>query len=386
MNVLAWVSLPGCIAWFAQAGVLFLHLAHLKTVSLEHPPEPAVWPSVSAIVPARDEARSVADAIRSRLDDGYPALQVVAVDDRSTDGTGAIIDELADADPRVVPLHIEELPAGWLGKIHALARGTELASGEWLLVSDADVHLAPGALRKAVAFAEAEGIDFLALVPEFHSVFRVDVLWTVFMRVLGMMIDPAAVRDPDSKVAMGSGAFMLARRSVFERTPGFEHLRMETADDVALGAMMKRAGARCEFANGYGLASITIYHSLGEFFRGVEKNAGSLAAVPFSALAAGMLVAAYFEYAPFLALASGVTWSVWLGLTTALLATAAAVASLRINTRTFAAALFWPVGWFLVALGILRSAWLFRVRGGVVWRDTFNSKEEILEGQRLRML
>lgn len=386
MNVLAWVSLPGCVAWFAQAGLLFAHLAHLKTVSQEDPPEPAEWPSVCAIVPARDEARSIGDAVRSRLDDDFPALRLVVVDDRSTDGTGRIVDEIAALDDRVVALHIDELPSGWLGKTHALARGMEHATGEWLLISDADVHLAPGALRKAVAFSEAAGIDFLALVPEFRSVFRVDVVWTVFMRILGMMVDPAAVRDPDSTVAMGSGAFMLARRSVFDRTPGYEHLRMETADDVALGMMMKRAGARCEFANGYGLASVTIYHSLGEFFRGVEKNAGSLARIPLPALVLGMLVAAYFEYSPFLALASGVAWSMWLGLATALLATSAAIASLRINTRTFLAALFWPVGWLLVASGIVRAAWLLRIRGGVMWRDTFHSTAEILEGQRLRMM
>jgi len=385
-DALAWVALLGCVAWFAQAGLLFLHLSRLRTVSAEEYVEPNTWPTISAIVPARDEARSLGQAVESRLSDDYPCLQVIVVDDRSSDSTGAIADELAARDDRVVALRIEELPAGWLGKTHALARGIEHATGEWLLVSDADVHLAPGGLRKAMAYCEREGLDFLALVPAFRASFVVDVLWTVFMRVLAMLVDPAAVRDPGSKIVMGSGAFMLARRSVFDRTPGYEHLRMETTDDIGLGMMMKQAGGRCDFANGYGIASISIYHTLGEFFRGVEKNAGALAGAPFVAVAAAMLAAGYFELSPFLAIASGVTWAVWLGIAAASVATLAAVASLWVNTRTVLPALFWPIGWLLVAGGVLRAAWLLHVRGGLMWRDTFHSKEELLEGQRFRMM
>lgn len=385
-ETLAWIALLGCVAWFAQAGLLFLHLARLRTVALLDAPEPVEWPSISAIVPARDEARAIGDAVRTRLDDGYPELQVIVVDDRSTDATGAIADELAAEHGSVVAVHIEDLPEGWLGKTHALARGIEHATGEWLLVSDADVHFAPGGLRKAMAYCEHRDLDFLALVPEFRSSFIVDVLWTVFMRVLGMAMDPAAVRDPDSKTAMGSGAFMLARKSVFDRTPGYEYLKMETADDVALGMMMKNAGGRCDFANGYGIASISIYHSLEEFFRGVEKNAGSLARAPFAAVAAGMLLAAYLEYSPFLAMASGVTWAVWLGAIAAVVATVASAAALWTNTRTLLPALFWPIGWLLMAGGVLRAAWLFSVRGGLMWRDTFHPKEEVLAGQRFRAM
>lgn len=99
-----------------------------------------------------------------------------------------------------------------------------------------------------------------------------------------------------------------------------------------------------------------------------------------------MRVAAYLEYSPFLAMASGVTWAVWLGAAAAGVATVAAIAALWTNTRTVLPALLWPVGWLLVASGILRAAWLFRVRGGLMWRDTFHSKEELLEGQRFRAL
>lgn len=377
----------GCVVWLLQASLLLVHLVRLRTIALLDVPEPEVWPTVSAIVPARDEERSIASALRSRLADEYPALQVVAVDDRSTDRTGELIGELAAQDTRVVALRIAELPPGWLGKLHALARGVEASDGEWLLVSDADVHLAPGGLKRAVAYCEHEGLDFLALVPEFRSgSFVVDVLWTVFMRVLGTFVDPGAVRDPRSKTAMGSGAFMLARRSVYDRTDGYEHLRLETADDVALGVMMKRAGARCDFANGWGIATVSIYGSLREFFSDIEKNAGSLARAPFAGVLAGMVVAGAVELSPFVALASGVEWVRWAGLAGLVAGTVASASALWVNTRMLAPALLWPAGWLLIAAGILRSAWLFHRRGGVVWRGTFYSREEILGGQRFRML
>lgn len=386
-DALAIVSAFGCVVWLAQAVSLFRNLRQLRTVARLTLPEPAVWPSVSAVVPARDEASSIGPALRSRLADDYPALQLVVVDDRSCDATPSAVARIAAEDDRVVPMRIEELPDGWLGKVHALARGVEAATGEWLLVSDADVHFAPGGLRQAVAYCESQGLDFLALVPEFRSPSPViNVLWTVFMRTLATFVSPASVRNPRSKVAMGSGAFMLARRCVFDRTPGYEHLRLETTDDIALGAMMKQAGARCDFANGYGIASISIYDTLGEFFRGVEKNAGALAHVPLAGVVAVMALAGFFEFSPFIALASGVTWAQWLGAAAAGAATVAAISALWTNTRMVAPALAWPVGWLLVASGILRSVWLFHARGGAVWRETFYSREELLGGQRFKLL
>jgi hypothetical protein len=387
MTVLAYSSAFGCAVWFLQAGLLWIHLGRLRRVAASGAAGPAGWPRVSAIVPARDEERSIGDALVSRLADDYPDLEVIVVDDRSTDRTGEVIARIAADDRRVRAIRVDELPSGWLGKVHALARGTEAATGDWLLVSDADIEMKPGGLRRAVAYCEAEGLDFLALVPEFRSPsFLVDVAWTVFMRVLGTFVDPSAVRDPASRTAMGSGGFMLARRAVFDRTPGFEHLCLDTTDDISLGVMMKRAGARCDFADGRGIARIGIYHNLRELFRGVEKNAGSLVQAPLAAVVGAICLAGLFEFAPFAALLSGVDWLVWLGALAAVAGTAASVSALHRNTGLVAPALLWPLGWAIISAAILRSAWLLHRRGGVVWRDTFYSREELLAGQRFRAL
>jgi hypothetical protein len=328
--------------------------------------------------------------LSSRLSDGYPNLEVIIVDDRSDDATPHIIAEFARRDPRVRPVRVDELPPGWLGKVHALQRGVEAASGEWLLFSDADVRVQPGMLGKAVAYCEAEGYDLVALVPEFRSESAIFyVLWAIFMRVIAMVISPASVRNPRSKMSMGSGGFTLARRSTFDTTPGFEHLRLETADDVSLGAMVKAAGGRCDFMNGRGAATVSIYESLGAFFRGVEKNGSSLAGVPFWLLAMVFVLLGCVEYSPLVAVlvgfAAGMNWLGWFGVATALLATVATVAPLRRNTGLAWPGLLWPLGWALMASGVLRSAWLFHRRGGVLWRETFYPKDEILDAQRFRL-
>ena len=288
------------------------------------------------------------------------------------------------------PVRIDELPHGWLGKVHALDIGVREATGTWLLFSDADIEMAPGILGKAVAHCEANGLDLLAMAPEFRSrSTTVDMLWAIFMRVLSMAVSPKAVRDPDSKVAMGSGGFTLVRRDTFDLTPGFEHLRLETGDDVALGLMVKQAGGRCDFANGRRAAVVSVYDDLPAFFHGVEKNGSTFAGTPFVAVAAVFALLGCLEYSPLVALAAGLTagisWLAWLGVATTALATGATIAALHRNTGRVWPALLWPAGWALMAGGVLRSCWLVHARGGVTWRGTFYSREELLEAQRFRI-
>ncbi|RMG40035.1 MAG: glycosyltransferase family 2 protein, partial [Planctomycetota bacterium] len=129
------------------------------------PPRHPALPKVSVIVAARDEAARVADCLRSILASDYPDFELIAVDDRSTDGTGQRMDEVAAADPRCRVVHITELPEGWLGKCWALHCGTRAARGEWLLFCDGDVLLAPDCVRAAIAEATRCGLDHLALMP-----------------------------------------------------------------------------------------------------------------------------------------------------------------------------------------------------------------------------
>ena len=129
------------------------------------PPAVGRLPSLSVVLAARDEAAGVGECIRSLLGSRHPDFEVVAVDDRSRDGTGAILDEAAARDPRLRVLHVDELPAGWLGKNHALWRGAATARGQWLLFTDADVVFAPEAVARGEAWAIASGAAHLTAPP-----------------------------------------------------------------------------------------------------------------------------------------------------------------------------------------------------------------------------
>jgi glycosyltransferase involved in cell wall biosynthesis len=196
---------------------------------------------VSVVIAARDEALSAGPALASRLADDYPDLEVVFVDDRSTDGTGDAARAAGAGDPRLRVVRVDELPQGWLGKVHALDTGAAAATGEWLLFSDADVFVERGTVRQALAYGLAESLDMVVLVPEFRTGgLIIDATWADFMRALALIVDPKAVRDPRKRAVVGSGGFNLVRRDA-----GPDHLTSpQTRDDVALAAVVKKPVAR----------------------------------------------------------------------------------------------------------------------------------------------
>jgi hypothetical protein len=351
--------------------------------------DPSSWPTLSVVVPARDEAHTIDPAVASLLAQDYPNLQVVLVDDRSTDETGTVIDRLAATDPRVAAVHVRELPDGWLGKVHALQRGVERASGDFVLFTDADILFAPGVLRRAIAWSEAERLDHLAVLAEVTSPsVLVAACIAASSRGLIGLARPWEATDPRSAKAIGTGAFNLVRRSAFERTPGFEWLRLEVADDIGLGLMMKRWGGRPGLLIGRGQVRHETYPTIADAVRGLEKN-GFAQGARFSAWRGSALVglAVVGAFAPFAAfLPVGLPWFPLLGAgTLAVFATAA-----RILTRAFGAPITsvlvsLPLGDLLMAYVVARATVLGIGRGGLVWRGTTYPTKLLRAGQRVTM-
>lgn len=332
------------------------------------------WPRVSLIVPGRDEAAHVEAALRSKLEDDYPNLEVVFVDDRSRDATGAIADRLAREEPRLRVVHVDVLPPGWLGKVHALQCGLERATGAWILFSDADVRLARGTLRRVVAMAERERADHLTLIPHmWGSGWLLGPTLAAFFRMIIVGGRLWSVPRPDSSAAMGIGAFNLVRRTALERSPGLSWLRLEVADDVALGVMLKRSGGRARVVHGCDWASLEFYGSFRGLLRGMEKN-GATIRLPL--LVAGQIVYVALELG-FLA------GSPSLLLATVVLAAATSMGLAHWLRVGLGAASFSPFGGILLAFAMLRSATLAWWRGGVRWRDTFYATPELRRGRRL---
>src|SRR6185295_13892658 len=344
---------------------------------------------LSVVVPACNEAGTIEPALASLLAQNYPGLEIVLVDDRSTDGTGAIIDRLAASDPRMRAVHVRELPAGWLGKVQALQRGLEHVRGELVLFTDADIHFAPGALRRAVAWVEAQRLDHLAVLGEVrYRSFWVGVCLSSALRGIFTLVRPWEAMNPRSAKAIGTGAFNLVRRAAFERTPGFEWLRLEVADDIGLGLMMKQSGGRPGVLLGRGQVRHEAYPTLADAVRGLEKNGFAQAArfSPWRGLSMVVLavVGSLGAFAAFLPV--GVPWLWAVGASGLLAFGVALVIIARAFSAPFAYVLLsLPLGDLVMAYVVARATVLGVRRGGLVWRGTMYPTELLRGGQRVDM-
>ena len=236
-------------------------------------PEPA--PPVTVLVPAKDEAARVERCVTTVLAQDYPNFELVAIDDRSCDGTGRILDDIAARDPRVRVVHVRpgELPAGWGGKSHALHRGVAVARGSWLLFVDADVWLEPDALGAALAVAVKREFDMVSLVPRFAACgFWEALLQPLAGAATGAMFAIALTNANRNRTAFANGQFMLVRREAYERTGGHEAVRGTLSEDTAVARRLKDAGFRPRLGWGDAVASVRMYDSLGSIVRGWSRN------------------------------------------------------------------------------------------------------------------
>lgn len=276
-SFLYWSALMIAVASLATLleGLYASHLVHRldretsATVSLGPTP-----PRLSLIVPACNEAPKLEAAVRSMLRQDYPNLELVLINDRSTDETGAIIDRLAQEFPQIRPVHITHLPDGWLGKNHALWVGAQHAQGDYLLFTDADVEYEPTTCRRAVALCEERGFDHLALAPAMISRGYLLTAWVGFF-VMSFLTSQRPYRANLPKLrsgGVGVGAFNLLRRTAYEGIGTMKPISLRPDDDLQLGRRLKRMGYRQQVMNGKGSIAVEWYSTLWEAIRGLEKN------------------------------------------------------------------------------------------------------------------
>lgn len=263
--------LLGLLYWLVM---FYSALRVLSVPTLKLPAsEPASWPSLTVVVPACNEAAQIKEAAQTLLNQDYPNLQLILVNDRSTDTTGQIIDQLAEADSRIKAIHITHLPERWLGKVHALHTGLHHAKGELVLFTDADVHFSDMTLRAVVDYFLATGLDHLAGFPRLNpSGIVLDAILTGFLRQFVTAMRPWKVSDSRSRAFIGIGAFNLVRKQTFIASGGFEWLRMEVADDAGVGLMMKRAGYRCGVVRMTEWLNLYWHRTISQAVRGAEKG------------------------------------------------------------------------------------------------------------------
>jgi len=393
MSLAEWVCIGltalGGLYWLLNVLVVLRTIGQVPVLERLRPDEPQHWPKLSVIIPACNEAEHIEAATRSRLNDGYPNLEVILIDDRSDDGTGEIIDRLAEADDRVRALHISELPEGWLGKVHALNRGVEAATGDWLLFSDADVHIEPHTLSRSVAYCLERKLDLLAVLPEFWPrTFLLACAFAFFVRQICLAGRMWAVDNPHSRAFVGVGAYMLLRREALEQTGGFEELRLTVVDDMGLAQMLKESGAQCAVANGRRQVGLHFYGGLAEAVQGPEKSVLVSFGFSYVRLVAVMLVMVLCDLSPAIALVAGIalgTPILWgLGLAMGALALFSSLAVNRWLRMRLVPAVFFPIGLLVSVFAVARAAVLAAWRGGHVWRGVLYPNDVLRAGNRLR--
>jgi glycosyltransferase involved in cell wall biosynthesis len=338
-------------------------------------------PRISILFAARDEEEKLPGALTTLVELDYPHLEVIAVDDRSRDVTGRILDDFASAHSRLRVVHVTELAPGWLGKPHALQKAYEASTGEWLLFTDADVRFKPDVLRRAVALAKQRNLDHLTLLADVEIVgFWETVLMTFFGLAFHIANDPHRASNPKSGLYVGVGAFQLLKRSVYEAGGTHRRLAMEVVDDMKLAKIVKQGG----FRSGAGIAQdfvVVRWHSgLGNFIRGVTKNffAGVGYSLSFAVVAvAGVLLT---NVLPFAGLIFGHGWIRVFSAIAVFIALAFHAGVDVVMRVSPLYALTNPLGALLFTYMLLRSTVVTLWQGGIVWRDTFYPLDELKRG------
>jgi chlorobactene glucosyltransferase len=237
-------------------------------------------PPVSIIVPARNEEANIQRCVSSLLEQDYDNFEVIVVDDGSTDQTACILDDIVASHPRADRLYVlrlrGDLPDGWAGKPHAIHKGTQEASGSWLLFTDADTWHAPNALRSTMTQALAEKADMFSIgsVQELPT-FWDKVLMPLAYMGISMLYPPRLVNNPLSPVAVANGQYILIKRFVYDTLGGYARpeLKGTLLDDRDLAYVVKEQGFKLRFVDGRGLVHVHMYKNLDEIWRGWCKNA-----------------------------------------------------------------------------------------------------------------
>lgn len=376
MFALGWILFAAVVLWIVPPVSWFLgrRLPESKRAAAEACPEVAV------IVPARNEEAAVAAAMSSILRSDYPRLRVIAVNDRSTDRTGELMDQVADGDDRCTVVHVEDLPEGWLGKNHAMhlaaqrviTEQTESTEATLLLFTDGDVIYEPAAIRSAVDYLETRKLDHLALLPRMipgrffeNSV----VAFFGFAVAIGQQSHLITTRWPFAYA--GVGAFNLIRTELYQQFEGHQRIAMDVLDDIKLGKLAKQHGGRQDFLGAPDLLSIRWYNSLWGVITGLEKN--GFAALNYSLFQLFTTTVVFFStmVAPYVAVAvlplhqsmgfaaTIFVWHMMYGIT----ATAFGGGFLLFP--------MFPVASWLMAIAFWRSSWITVRQGGIRWRDSF---------------
>jgi glycosyltransferase involved in cell wall biosynthesis len=379
---LFWALTGGILAllWVARALEAAIGLRSIPDISS---PE---WDrhanaSLTVIVPARDEADAIETCLRSLLASDLPNLRVIAVNDRSTDATGEIMDRIAaESADRLHVVHVTDLPSGWLGKTHAMWLAGKQANTDWLLFTDGDVIFRADALRRALAHAIAIEADHFVLFPTVILQSVGERMMIGFFQVMSLMAHRAwKVADPNTRDHAGVGAFNLVRREVYEKVGGFGVMPMKIVEDLHFGSIIKWAGFKQRLGYGVGLVRLRWAVGVRGMLRNIEKSIFAIFRLNIVLSLAAAVMTLILNVLPFIAVFLAPGWTK-AGFAVALLTIFAMYVGMSSKSKVSPLYVFThPISSVLVAGTIAWAAISAQVRGGVVWRGTKYSLAELRE-------
>src|SRR5215472_4052944 len=382
LSITGWIL---ALAWFSRIVEAAFGMPKIADVSRpEWDRQPTVHPRVSIVVPARNEEADIETALRLLLQLDYDNYEVLVVNDRSTDRTGEILEQVS-ASPAahgcLKVIHVSDLPAGWMGKVHAMWTAAQQATGEWILFTDADVLFKPDVLRRALAYAESEQADHVVVFP--HMIMKRPgerMMIAFFQTLFTFGHRPWRVADPKTKDHMGVGAFNLVRRTTYDAVGTYRALRMEVLDDMKLGKVIKNAGFRQRNVFGKDLISIRWAKGAMGVVDNLTKNFFAILSFQWWRALASIFALLFLNLGPFL--------GVWFAHGWARLPYAIALGSmfliyLGMSFRSSIPAYYFvlhPVSTLLFEYTLLRSMFLTLWNDGVTWRGTKYPLEELRKG------
>ncbi|HZS99344.1 MAG TPA: glycosyltransferase family 2 protein [Terriglobales bacterium] len=373
------------LAWFSRIVEAALGVPGIADISKPQWDRcPAVPPRVSIIVPARNEEEDIEQCLRGLLALDYDNYEVIAVNDRSTDRTGEIMEKVA-ASPAahgcLKIVHVSELPSGWLGKTHAMWSAGLQATGEWLLFTDADVLFKPDVLQRALSYAESEQADHVVVFPLIIMKRPGEKMMIAFFQTLFTFGHrPWRVADPDTDDHMGVGAFNMVRRTAYETVGTYKALRMEVLDDMKLGKVIKKAGLRQRNVFGEDLISVRWAKGAMGVVDNLTKNFFAVLSFQWWRTVASAIALFYLNMWPFVGLwlAHG-----WVRLPYAIALGSMFLIYLGMSVRSSIPPYYFvlhPVSTVLFEYTLLRSMFLTLRNDGVTWRGTKYPLEELRKG------
>jgi len=376
------------LAWFSR--IVDAAIGMSKVVDISRPE----WkqklatkkgnPRVSIIVPARNESADIEAGLTRLLALDYDNYEVIAVNDRSTDNTGAIMERVAAspaAQNRLKVAHVRELPLRWLGKTHAMWSAARQATGEWLLFTDADVMFRPDALHRAISYAEAEPADHVVLFPKMIMKTPGEKMMLAFFQTLFVFGHrPWRVADPKSNDHMGVGAFNMVRRKAYESVGTYERLRMEVLDDMKLGKVIKQAGFAQRNVFGEDLISIHWANGALGIVNNLTKNFFAVLSFQWWRAVLSCVGLALLNLVPFVGTIFVHGWS---RLPYAIALVSMFLIYTGMSRRSSIPPYYFvlhPVSATLFSYTVLQSMLLTHRQGGVIWRGTLYPLEELKKG------